>query len=399
MSARTILLTTDFPPNLGGIATHLWNIYSRSPMDELSLIAPSTQGCADFDAAHEYKSLRVSPLGHIPGLRGLSFVWKTRAAAKRIIAKDSDVVLHCGHIYSALVAHTLKRKYGVPYLVWTYALEVMDRRIAIPIRNALREADLVIAISDYTRGYVEKLGVDPARIVKIRPAADPRRFSPSVATASAAQRFGLVGKRVILSIGTLTRTQRYKGMDMVIRALPAIIRAVPDAVYVIAGAGDDAPYLEALAEGLGVAGHVKILGSMAAEDLPALYGCCDVFALCSREVVAKRKTLAEGFGIVLVEASATGKPVVAGLSGGCPDAVRDGETGLLVDPLDPDAIGTALIRILSNQELAARMGANGRDWVTRELNWDRARHEFDQACARIVPSAAGRYSQPVWNHS
>ena len=248
---------------------------------------------------------------------------------------------------------------------------------------------VVITISEYTRRLIESHGsATAARIVKIRPGADPTRFSPSVPARPLAQRLDIVGHRVILTVGRLMRSQRYKGQDMVIRALPAVVRVVPDVLYVVAGTGDDAGYLRSVAAEIGVANHLKIIGKVADEDLPALYACCDVFVLCGREVVSRKRVLSEGFGIVLIEASATGKPVVGGVGGGIPEAVRDGETGFLVDPVDPEAIAATLIRILTNTQLATALGANGRDWVVRELNWDRARREFDEAIARLVPRGA-----------
>jgi phosphatidylinositol alpha-1,6-mannosyltransferase len=387
MSRHHVLLTPDFPPDLGGIATYLFSIYDG--LAPLAVVAPRRPGCHEFDSAREYTACRLPTLQGVPWLRGCSYLVQSYRAVRRLLEGGRDgqetgapLILHCGHVHAAFLARRLKRRYGVPYLVWTYALEVTDRWLRRPIRAVLRDADLILTDSDYTRRSVERLGADASRVIRVRPGTDPNRFSPGVDRGRWAARLQLEDQPVLLTVATISRHQRYKGQDMVIRALPEVLRRVPDLLYVIAGGGNDVRYLEELAERVGVRNRVRLVGRVAEEELPGLYACASAFALCSREQHCARGTLAEGFGIVLLEAGASGKPVIGGLSGGIPDAVRDGVTGLLVDPTSPAAIAAAIVRVLTEPGLAARLGGGGREWAVREMNWERARNEFRAALAR-----------------
>jgi len=381
-----LLLTPDFPPAGGGISNYLFNIYSSFDLSQITLIAPWMRGSEEFDSAQLYKANRFPQHKRIPGLRGVSYFIQTYQRAKEIIRREPSLTVHCGHIHAAFVAQYLKRQFGTPYLVWTHALEIMDRLLVKIIRSSLGEADLVLTNSDYTRSYIESLGVSPCKIVKIRPSTDPKRFMPTLDARDFASSIGVLGRPVLLTVGNLNSKYRYKGQDMVIRSLPKVLKEVPDLLYVIAGEGSDTKYLQKLAEGYGVKDCVKLIGRVSDADLPFLYNCCDAFIMCSREKKGFRGTLAEGFGIVFLEASATAKLVIGGLSGGVPDAVIDGVTGILVDPTDPDAIAKAIVRVFTDRGLAQKLGCNGRRWVEEEMNRDRAAKEFQEAFFKFFPS-------------
>jgi phosphatidylinositol alpha-1,6-mannosyltransferase len=154
------------------------------------------------------------------------------------------------------------------------------------------------------------------------------------------------------------------------------------------GEGDDVDYLEHLAREFGVRRNVTFAGRVSDEELPLLYNACDAFILCSREDRGRRGILAEGFGMALVEASSCGKPVIAGRSGGVPDAVVEGITGLLLDPCDSDAVAAAIIKVLREPDLAKTLGANGREWVEAEMNWTRAADEFARVMEKFFPQVA-----------
>jgi phosphatidyl-myo-inositol dimannoside synthase len=151
------------------------------------------------------------------------------------------------------------------------------------------------------------------------------------------------------------------------------------------GEGDDLDYLDRLARECGVRESVIFAGRVSDEELPLLYNVCDAFIMCSREDRTRRGILAEGFGLALLEASACGKPVIAGRSGGVPDAVQDGITGLLVNPVDSEAVAAAMIKVLRERGAAKTMGDNGRKWVESEMNWTRAADEFEQAMKKFFP--------------
>jgi phosphatidylinositol alpha-1,6-mannosyltransferase len=376
---RGILLTTDFPPAMGGISNYLFHVYRQFDLRQITLIAPQHPQAQHFDSAQPYSAKRFGTMLDVPGLRGAWQVWRMYAEAEKLVKRNPDIVLHCGHVNAAIAARKLKKRYGTPYLLWTHALEIMDEWLRSSILPAMLDADLVITNSEFTRAFVASAGVPQSRIVKICPGADPTHFRPGLDCRELAQRLGVAGRPTLLTVSRIVKANRYKGHDVVLRALSEVVRAVPDVAYVIAGDGDDLNYLKRLAVDYGVQKNVIFAGRVSDAELPVLYNACDAFIMCSREDRTRRGILAEGFGIALLEASACGKPVIAGRSGGIPDAVQDGLTGLLVDPLDSAEAAAAIVRLLKEPDLAKRLGETGRRWVENEMNWTRAADEFQRA--------------------
>lgn len=391
---RGALVTTDFPPVLGGISSYLFNVYRQFELDEMTLIAPQHPDAAEFDSTQAYASSRFAAAPGIPVVRGAWQVWRMYATAEKLVKQDRDFVqqsvLHCGHVNAAVAARKLKRRYGVPYLLWTHALEIMDEWLRASILPAMLDADLVITNSEFTRAFVASAGVPESRIVKIRPGADLERFRPlpldsGFDSSELSRRLGIAGRPTLLTVARMVKANRYKGHDVVLRALAEVVRVVPDVVYVLVGEGDDVEYLDRVARECGVRQNIVFAGRVADAELPLLYNACDVFIMCSREDRTRRGILAEGFGLALLEASACGKPVIAGRSGGVPDAVRDGITGLLVNPTDAASVAAAIIKLLREPCLASALGNNGREWVESEMNWSRAADEFQRAMERFFP--------------
>src|SRR6266487_4981879 len=243
-----------------------------------------------------------------------------------------------------------------------------------------------MTISAWTRdlalSLLGDLGLDGhgQRVRIVHLGTDPTHFRPKVDPHALRERFELpdAGARWLV---TVARLQRHKGMDTVIAALPAILARAPDVRYAVAGTGPDRERLEKLAHKLGLGDHVRFLGGVTDQDLPALYNLASVYVGASRR---SERLGVEGFGISLVEASACGLPVVAGNSGGVPDAVRDGETGFLVPPEDPAAFADAICRLLADAELAERVGAAGRRAVETYYNWDRVVGDLRAIEAEVV---------------
>jgi phosphatidylinositol alpha-1,6-mannosyltransferase len=196
---------------------------------------------------------------------------------------------------------------------------------------------------------------------------DPERFRPLDAS-SLRNALALTDTSVVL---TVSRLVPRKGIDTVLRALPEVLDAVPSLTYLVVGTGPDRERLERLATNLGIRPHVHFTGHVPFDDLPRYYNAADVFAMPSREASPD----VEGFGLVFLEAGACGIPVIGARTGGIPDAIQDGETGLLVPPSSPEALANALTRLLSSPDLAHRLGEQGRRHVVQEANWD---HVADQ---------------------
>jgi len=379
------LLTTDFPPLLGGISNYLFNVYRQFDLQQMTLIAPQHPDAERFDSGQGYGVSRFGAAVDVRGLRGAWQIWRMYREAEKLVKRNRKLVLHCGHVNAAVAARKLKRHCGTPYLLWTHALEIMDDWLGGSIVAAMLGAEFVVTNSEFTRAFVTSVGLPESRIVKIRPGADPDRFCPGLDCGELARRLGVASRPTLLTVSRIVKANRYKGHDVVLRALARVRLEIPDVAYVIAGEGDDVDYLERVACECGVRANVIFAGRASEEELPLLYNACDASILCSREDRGRRGILTEGFGIALVEASACGKPVIAGRSGGVPDAVREGVTGLLVDPGDSDAVAATIMKVLREPDLAKKLGANGREWVEKEMNWTRAADEFAAAMEKFFP--------------
>jgi len=201
----------------------------------------------------------------------------------------------------------------------------------------------------------------------LNPPVDAQHFRADIAPSAITQKHSLESKWVILTVARLVRV---KGIDTVIRALPKVLEAIPNTAYLVIGDGPLRAELEHLAEALGVSDHVVFVGAIdhLSNDLPRYYQTCDVFVMVSRPLPHGREI--ERFGVAYLEAGACGKPVVAGRGGGVGEAVEDGVTGLLVDPLDVNEIADTIVRVLKDEELARRLGENGRKRAAKQPDWD-----------------------------
>lgn len=199
----------------------------------------------------------------------------------------------------------------------------------------------------------------------MHPALDIELFEGrEVGMCQAKRELSLENHRVIL---TVTRLVRRKGVDQVIRALPKVLQAIPDAFYLVVGEGTMRLEWESLAKAVGVSHRVAFTGRVSDEQLPLYYSACDVFVLVSR--LERNISSVEGFGIVYLEAGAFGKPVIAGNQGGVADAVEPGVTGIVVDSEVPESIANALCKVLENPELAREMGERGKERAWVPTDW------------------------------
>jgi phosphatidylinositol alpha-1,6-mannosyltransferase len=269
---------------------------------------------------------------------------------------------------------------GIPYGVVLHGTELLlieekIRRSGFKRRTAggiIGTAAVLVANSRWTadlaRRVLGTLELDvPVETVPL--GTTPDHFRPGIDATAVRQKYGLHGGPWLL---TVARLEWHKGIDTMMKALPAVRAAHPQARYAIAGVGDRLPQFEELRQDLALGDAVRFLGAVPDGDLPALYNAADLYVGPSR----RHELLVEGFGISLVEASACGLAVVGGRSGGVPDAVRDGETGILVDPDDPAAVAAGVNELLSDSERSKKLGAAGRKAVETYYNWDRVAKEF-----------------------
>jgi phosphatidylinositol alpha-1,6-mannosyltransferase len=363
--ARVLLVTNDFPPRRGGIQSYLEELVAQlvsAGAHSLTVYAPKWKGSDTYDRAAAYEVVRH------PGTLMLP-VPPVATRMRRLIERhDIDTVWFGAAAPLALMA-PLARDAGASRVVAsTHGHEVGWSMLPLA-RTALRrigtETDVVTFVSRYTRGrFASAFGADAA-LEHLPPGVDTDRFAPDeVARAELRARYRLGERPVVVCVSRLVPR---KGQDMLIRALPSIRQRIHGAALVIVGGGPYRSTLRRLAHSFGVAEHVVFTDGVPGDELPAHHAMADVFAMPCRTRGAGLDV--EGFGIVFLEASASGVPVVAGRSGGAPETVLDGQTGLVVDGWDVGAIAASVSDLLADPDRAARMGAAGRRWVVDNWQW------------------------------
>lgn len=375
---RILFVTDKFIPERGGSSVLFGNLYRRIP-DEVTVLTRAWPGDAECDRGYPQRVVRV-PYSTIPKLRS-PLLWYTLAArSRRLVRETAYDQIHCGQSIETAPAGTrLARRLGIPSVLHTFAEDVTSY-IDHPyygrlMRRSLRDATVITTISHYTEEQLQKLGVQPERIVLMYPGTDPERLRPDGREAEIRARLGLERKRVLM---TVSRLIPRKGQDTVMRAMPAILRSYPDCVYLVVGTGGEEKRLRALAAELGLGDRVRFAGSVPDTDLPGLYRACDVFIMANRRLANGD---IEGFGLVFLEANLCGRPVIGGRSGGTVDAIVEGETGFLVDPESPEEIADRVLRLFGSPELAARMGETGRRRVLSDFTWEKSAAVLREAMA------------------
>jgi len=353
---RIALLTLDFPPSIGGVQQHLFELSRRIGRHyNLTVVRPLT-GSSQFQT----EPFRVLP---VPSAMPWHF-----ARALATIRPHLTIVGHA-HPRLLLPAALLRT---VRYIALAYGndFEAAQGKWHSRIFNRLLAgASPLVTISGANARRLQNLGLPTPEIVL--PAADPSRFTPSPAARPVSP--------VLLTVARLVSR---KGIDTVLRALPPLLELAPSLEYWIVGNGPARPELERLIRDLRLTASVRFLSKegdpVSDSELPDIYRRASIFVLPARAEfhTAEGSPSVEGFGIVYLEASASGLPVVAARSRGASEAVRENETGLLVPPDDPAELTQALARLLCDDDLCQRLGRAGRRWVEREMNWDRVGRQF-----------------------
>ena len=366
--SRVLLVSNDFPPRRGGIQSYLQNLVDHlaaAGKHTLTVYAPNWKGADDFDI--EARESGYSVVRH-PGTLMLP-VPSVASRMRQLIERDGIDTVWFGAAAPLALMARLAREAGAGRVVAsTHGHEVGWSMLPLA-RTALRRigsgTDVVTYISRYTRGrFASAFGPDAA-LEHLPPGVDTDRFAPDeVARAELRARYRLWERPVVVCVSRLVPR---KGQDMLIRAMPAIRQRVPGAALVIVGGGPYRTSLRRLAHGFGVAEHVVFTNGVPGDELPAHHALADVFAMPCRTRGAGLDV--EGLGIVYLEASASGVAVVAGRSGGAPETVRDGETGVVVDGWDVGAIAASVSNLLADPGRAARMGQAGRRWVVDNWQW------------------------------
>jgi phosphatidyl-myo-inositol dimannoside synthase len=363
---KVLIVTNDYPPRRGGIQSFVHALAQRLPADSVVVYAPAWPGAAEFDAAQQFSVIRHRGSLMLP-------VPSVAARACALLAEHGcDRVLFGAAAPLGLLAPRLRAAGAERIVGLTHGHEA--GWAALPgARSLLRrigdEVDVLTYLAEYFRIRLARaLSAEAAsRMVRLAPGVDPAEFHRGTGGARIRAELGLApGRPVVVSV---SRMVPRKGQDTLIRAWPAVrARAPGDPLLLLVGDGPYQASLERLAARLGVSGSVRFTGAVGWNDLPAYYDAGNIFAMPCR---TRRAGLdVEGLGIVYLEAAATGLPVIAGDSGGAPDAVVDGETGYLVSGRSVTDVAQRLVELLSDPAGAAAMGEKGRSWIGREWTWD-----------------------------
>ena len=409
---RSIIVTSNFPPVVGG-SCQVYAALAEQGRGLVSVLAPRRSfqtgdvlaGAAEFDGAAPYRVHRIDLLR--PGQNSGRFRSAVRdgwimarllAVLAWICLRERIAVVCIGDlIYGGWLAWPLRHLLRRRVVVYVHGEEMTESAGGLFERwkgAFLRTADTVLAVSSFARDLaVIALGADRGRVRIVPNGVDLSTFHVRPAPADLAERFGLGAGPVLL---TVSRLVERKGIDTVLRALPAVAAIVPDVRYLVVGDGPDRSRLQALASEIGVANRVVFAGRVETDELPRVYALGDVFAMPNRRLPSGDN---EGFGLVFLEANASGLPVIAGRAGGTADAVIDGETGIVVDGMDTDAVACAAISLLSDDGKRRAMSVNGLafaatcSWADRFTHYQDA---VDSAGITLPASAAPRvhFSMP-----
>lgn len=343
---KIVLLAENWEPRIGGIERYLKGIVETLQKNGLAVdvIGPS-------------KKRLFWPFIKPAWLPLFIFLWRK---AKR---KDFQALL-CGKaLFEGLVGYYLKKYLGVPFVVFTYGMEIRKwSRTSKNLVKVLRHADYVIYINDVTKKELKELGVREEQLLKVQPGIQP---APTPGESASPTHAGEVARRYILSVGRLIPR---KGFDVLIEAFAKLDQTrFSDVELWIVGEGPERKKLEEIAEQNLVQDSVKFLGTVQDEKLQKLYAGAEIFALTPREIDGD----IEGFGIVYLEAAAYGVPAVGTVTGGVPEAVIHDKTGLLAPPDNAKVTAIALMQLLANSDLRRKLGRGAQMRVQQEFTWEK----------------------------
>ena len=367
MAATTLFITNDFGPRAGGIETFVHGLIERLPKGSVIVYTSAQPNAAQFDANwmkdYGVEVIRDRSKLLLPTPRVINM-------CQRIVKERKLTKVAFGAAAPLGVMARAMRKAGAQKIVaLTHGHEVWWAKVppfSFALRFMTKEIDAITYLGSYTKGEISRAlsENDKSKLVQIAPGIDVDHFVPTDSSELRAE-LGLSDKSVIISVGRLVHR---KGQDMLISSLPQIKAKIPNVHLLLVGVGPHQDYLEKLAVKLGVTECITFIGRINYADLPKYICVGDIFAMPSRSRFFGLEV--EGLGIVYLEASSCGLPVVGGKSGGAPDAVLAGETGVVVDGTNTFEIAEACIELLNNPELSALMGANGRAWIIENWRWE-----------------------------
>lgn len=378
---RILIATPDFPLWDGGIATVAYEVAKglHNLGHKVDVMAPiQSAGDTDLDRTLPFKVHRIKNIkSHY--LKMYYHIFKMDRLVRRY---RYDMVMAQSWYPSGIAASYIAEKYRIKTTVTVHGNEILNPRYSTSfwqkrMKKVFETAKIIFCVSNFTsQKLIDRIGSSSDISKKtsvIYNGVDFKYFTPSEPDAELVEKHKLQGAKIIL---TLARLVERKGHDMVINALPTIKKSIPQVKYVICGKGIYEEKLKELAHKLGLSDDVIFTGFIPNDSRKKYYNICDLYIMPSREITEKGDV--EGFGITYLEANACGKPVIGSNAGGASEAIIDGKSGLLADPLDPDDIARKCIALLSDASLSEKIGVNGRKRVIEEFNWEKVCLEIEK---------------------
>lgn len=371
-AVHVFVVTNDFPPRIGGINYYVDQMMRRFAPGRVTIFASRHPGWEAFDRDYPHDVIRLDTEMMLP----------TPAVRRRLHhelrARKPDVVAFGATWPLGHMGPGIRRKLGIPYIGFTHGLELTGTLVPGLLRHIGRDAALLTAVSEWARHALERSFGWTGRMELLPSGIDTDQFRPDVSDAAVRERHALGSAPVVCCVSRLVAR---KGQDLLIRALPAVARQVPGVRLLIVGIGPYEAALRKLAAATGMADRVVFAGAAPYAELPAYFRAGDVFAMpCRRRWFGFD---VEALGAVFLQGAAVGRPVIAGDSGGAPEAVLAGTTGLVVDPIRPEPLADALVQLLTDRARAEAMGRAGAEWVHREWTWEKMAARLDGFLQRL----------------
>lgn len=380
---HTLFITNDFPPRPGGIQTFVYEIVRRFDPTSITVLTSDCTGAPTFDAQQPYEVVRSKQKVLLPTPETL------KLARKIIISKKVTRVVFGAAAPLGLLANQL-RELGVEKIIaFTHGHEAGWAKTPVTkqlLRKIGNDVDVLTYLTEYTKQEISK-GLSAQAVLNMRqllPAVDAQLFNPNNKAQGNELRkqAGFANRPVLVSV---SRLMARKGHDMLIQAMPELKKQIPNLGLIIVGDGSYREHLTKLTAKLDLQADIYFTGKVPYADLPAWYTAGDVFAMPCRTRVAGWDV--EGLGIVYLEASASGLAVVAGDSGGAPEAVAQGKSGYVVSGSDEKELISRILELFENEKLRTEMGQYGRNWVVENWTWEKSVHRLTQLLAGIDPDS------------
>jgi len=377
LNHRVLLLTEEFPPEIGGIQSYLSQLWSNLPDESSLVIAKKEKGDKEWDEQQKYKIIRIDTKTNTfprwkPALKKL----------REAVEEFKPEVIVCGKaLFEGRAAYRIWKEKKIPYVVITHAMEIntwlSHWKTKYDLLKVLNNAARVLVVNQKVKEILIKNGVSEKKFVKMYPGVDDFFAEKDLDVQAIKDELGLVGNKVVV---TVSRMVKRKGIDVALLAMPQIVKEVPNVSYVVIGDGPELEGLKKLAKLVGTSFKTKFLGSISREKIRKILQASDLFLLTPRD----EKGNMEGFGIVYMEAAASGLCSVGSKSGGVPEAVIDGQTGILVDENNADQTAAAVIKLLKDDDLRKKMSAEAQERALKEFVWSKRSMLFKGVIDSIV---------------